>query len=130
MSDTKELRDKWLEALCNKEYKQGQQYLHSVDSKGNERFCCMGVLCDVWMKNSPKCQISWSTDTIFWSQSAVFNHIFSFGEHKYFPPGIIFDDIGLSPNYRTVLAQMNDCGFNTFEQIADYLEGVFNEQPV
>lgn len=38
-----ELKVKWLEALRSDKYQQGKSYLRTVDDK----FCCLGVLCDV-----------------------------------------------------------------------------------
>lgn len=39
----KELKDKWVAALCSGNYKQGAGCLK--DSKGQH--CCLGVLCDI-----------------------------------------------------------------------------------
>ena len=40
----------WVEALRSGKYKQTQEVLHSIDS-GNESFCCLGVLCDLYQKD-------------------------------------------------------------------------------
>jgi hypothetical protein len=41
----KEIADKWIEALRSGEYEQG---IASLQSGG--RFCCLGVLCDLAIK--------------------------------------------------------------------------------
>ena len=40
---TPELKQKWLDALRNGKYKQGESYLRNRDNK----YCCLGVLCEV-----------------------------------------------------------------------------------
>lgn len=37
----------WLEALRSGKYKQGPAALHTRDSSGEDRYCCLGVLCEV-----------------------------------------------------------------------------------
>lgn len=39
-----EVKDKWVEALRSGKYEQGIGYLHDLT---NDKFCCLGVLCDV-----------------------------------------------------------------------------------
>jgi hypothetical protein len=40
----KELAMRWVEALKSGHYKQGRGWLHD---RGNNTWCCLGVLCDV-----------------------------------------------------------------------------------
>lgn len=44
-----EVKQQWLEALRSGEYKQGQEQLHKTGPEG-DRFCCLGVLCDLALK--------------------------------------------------------------------------------
>jgi hypothetical protein len=39
---TQEIKDKWIAALTNGEYKQGKGYLRLGDT-----YCCLGVLCEI-----------------------------------------------------------------------------------
>lgn len=41
---TQEVKDKWIEALQSGKYAQGTGALRSEDG---EKFCCLGVLCDI-----------------------------------------------------------------------------------
>lgn len=43
-----EIADKWIEALKSGEYKQAREALRNVRG-----FCCLGVLCDLYMKEHP-----------------------------------------------------------------------------
>lgn len=47
MNSVKENRAKWVEALRSGEYKQGDTYLKMLD-----KYCCLGVLCDVYEKET------------------------------------------------------------------------------
>ena len=42
-----EVKEKWLTALESGEYTQGQNMLHDAI---NKEFCCLGVLCDIAVK--------------------------------------------------------------------------------
>lgn len=39
----RDIADKWIQALLSGKYKQGTNYLRTVDN----RFCCLGVLCEL-----------------------------------------------------------------------------------
>lgn len=42
---------KWVEALESGKYKQAKYALEKIDKKGNSRFCCLGVACDIYRKS-------------------------------------------------------------------------------
>jgi len=44
----KEVAKKWVKALRSGKYKQGQSWLKQYDKKGQERHCCLGVLCELY----------------------------------------------------------------------------------
>lgn len=60
MSETKMkpgIRRRWLKALRSGEYKQGVGKLRQTDTYGKvpvQRFCCLGVLCDLYKKDRVK----------------------------------------------------------------------------
>jgi hypothetical protein len=43
----KRMKKKWVTALRSGEYEQGKDHLVTVDQDGTERFCCLGVLCNL-----------------------------------------------------------------------------------
>ena len=47
-----ELKQQWIKALTSGEYKQGHGSLKSGNQYGT-RFCCLGVLEDIVLKNDP-----------------------------------------------------------------------------
>jgi len=50
----KQIKKQWVEALRSEEYKQGQECLHNPS---DNTFCCLGVLCDLYVKDHP--DITW-----------------------------------------------------------------------
>jgi hypothetical protein len=44
----KDIAKKWVKALRSGKYKQGQSWLKQYDKKGQERHCCLGVLCELY----------------------------------------------------------------------------------
>jgi len=46
----KTVKKKWLEALRSGEYKQGKRTLRRREPNGEWSFCCLGVLCDLAVK--------------------------------------------------------------------------------
>ena len=50
----KRVLTKWLKALRSGKYKQGRGALCQIDKKGNESFCCLGVLCDMYNKEQKR----------------------------------------------------------------------------
>lgn len=48
----KEIKAKWIAALRSGEYKQGHGRLLSINNKDEQCFCCLGVLCDLYIKET------------------------------------------------------------------------------
>jgi len=55
-----EVKKKWVEALKSGKYKQGQRALHLKTSDGSF-FCCLGVLCDLYIKNV-RTDVKWESE--------------------------------------------------------------------
>lgn len=118
MPDTKmdpKVKAKWVAALRSGDYKQGQLALRH----GDDKFCCLGVLCDVVDPNG-------------WVESGLGNYLHADGQGSYLPPSIA-ERVGLRvkpevPNPveskwmpSVSLNALNDCEY-TFAQIADLIE--------
>lgn len=113
-----EIKEKWVDALRSGNYKQGKSKLRNADNT----FCCLGVLCDVvnpkpWQQYSDN---SWSYQSnveILPSDLYLAAGITCTGDLKKLV------HVG-STTYLT-LAQMNDSGNFSFQQIADIIEEQF-----
>lgn len=92
----KEIKARWVEALRSGKYKQGKKCLRSE----SDTYCCLGVLCDIKQKD-------------IWENSITFDS---------FPPSYILDWAKLDFHTTINLADMNDNGGASFEEIADWIE--------
>jgi hypothetical protein len=108
----KDVKEKWLKALRSGEYKQGRERL----KQDGDKFCCLGVLCDLHSKES---NVKWKDDSI----SSYLENICSL-------PIDVYNWAGISVTNRSEhiadLMDMNDRG-DSFESIANRIEEVFNE---
>jgi hypothetical protein len=109
-----EIKVKWLEALRSGEYAQARHKLRTKDG-----YCCLGVLCDVYRKETGL--LEWVEDTTCFkikdrfSTTCLNDDVIEWGNLKVSNPGVIID------NELTTLAQLNDNGYS-FNDIADVIE--------
>lgn len=114
------IKEKWVAALRSGEYSQGKSWLRSpprVSTSPNPHtFCCLGVLCDIYQKETGKGE--WRPPTN--------------GHHYHFEDGVGDESRTSTPaqvviwsNIDTrmlpVLTFLNDHG-STFEEIAERIE--------
>jgi hypothetical protein len=90
----------WLQALLSGAYPQGKSRLRNQD-----RYCCLGVLCDV----SPKG--TWTTTSL----GATFDH------RLMAPPATVLAWAGLATEDMHMLMNMNDNG-RSFRKIARWID--------
>jgi hypothetical protein len=57
-----EVKALWLDALRSGEYKQGQGRLRKTEDDGTFSYCCLGVLCDLYIKQGQP-NAAWKGDT-------------------------------------------------------------------
>jgi hypothetical protein len=48
-----DIAKQWIDALKSGTYQQGQGKLHATDINGACMYCCLGVLCDLYMQQNP-----------------------------------------------------------------------------
>ncbi len=107
----KEIKKEWVEALLSGEYKQGMNNLRSKE-KGQkiERFCCLGVLCDIYDSKL------WKKDTDVYG-SDVYDHD---GDNGYLSKKVA-KKIGIGTETMEELVDLNDQG-KTFKFIAKHIK--------
>lgn len=59
-----EIKERWLTALRSGEYRQGTGQLRS-EKDGDLFHCCLGVLCDLFVKEKNDPNIGWKIDEVF-----------------------------------------------------------------
>lgn len=104
-----ELKQKWIEALTGGKYLQGRGRLKKSfgksDDSGKERYCCLGVLCEVGGKTFEK------DDFYFNCEGKSFELSNS-----------LLKEFGLSPYHQNLLIDLNDIQVKDFKRIADWIE--------
>ncbi len=102
----KEIKEKWVGALRSHTYKQGKNVLRDGDNK----FCCLGVLCDV-------------VDPAQWRKTKHYSREdFSYYGEICTLPLTISKEYGISRDLVNQLIGLNDFEHASFEEIADYIE--------
>lgn len=120
-----EIKEKWLAALRSGEYEQGQGHLRQQDADGVNKFCCLGVLCELAV-----------TEGMIPAANNRDTHVYSYGplEAVHMPPDTVEEWAGLDHDETKVnpqgflessvygkLPALNDAG-TTFAEIADLIE--------
>lgn len=108
-----EIKRKWVEALRSEKYTQGQQKLKTPD----ERFCCLGVLCDIiapreWTSTEQEDADGVLLGTFDWFHS---------GDAE-MPGQGVQEEAGVDDDTCSKLTVMNDKDELNFNQIANWIE--------
>ena len=118
-----EVKEKWVEALRSGEYKQGTNYLRSH----NDRFCCLGVLCDIAEKEGiVEAERYWEFDDEV-EDDPFANYSYDGTDTSLPIPVRIWAGLDPEEGWNPMLVsdsciQLNDSEGFTFEQIADEIE--------
>ena len=98
----KTIKQLWIKALRSGKYQQGQTILRSLDNK----FCCLGVLCDILESNN-------------WKR----NHFYyAIRDNSATLPDDTQDRCKIDRYSTGTLMQLNDREKADFNQIADWIE--------
>lgn len=106
-----EIAKEWTTALRSGDYQQGRLALHD-----RNRFCCLGVLCDIYRKATGRGQWLPSIDEL--GDCYVVNGC----ENSTVPPAEVREWVGVTDCQINYLINLNDDG-TSFAQIADFIEG-------
>lgn len=112
-----EVKTLWVDALRSNDYAQGHGFLRTENSLGEPMFCCLGVLCDLYLKAHPK-ELGWQGRA----------STFEFFDSRYTLPkqvrewsGLDSRDPILFPSIGFTASRANDSG-RTFAEIAAAIE--------
>lgn len=113
-----ELKQKWVEALRSGQYTQGKGVLRT----GADRFCCLGVLCDL-VDPSGWGQLSAVETCVDGRDMELDAYSYEYREARVATslPNNLREIVGLQPADMRALIQLNDFG-RSFETIAQHIE--------
>jgi len=121
----KEIAKKWVKALRSGKYKQGKTYLKQVDDNRQAKYCCLGVLCELYNDTTKKNHKKTLSTQIKSKNSTT--DFFTFDGRAGALPGVVMDWAGINNCFGDLgpteysLASLNDIG-STFESIANIIE--------
>jgi len=121
MSYTKmnpEAKKRWIKALTSGKYKQGKDYLCKFDSRGELRYCCLGVLCEEEVEGDWVLQDREIGEACWRLEVRRGKGVDS---NAAMPPIEAERQVGLSESAFSHLASMNDLGVK-FKTIAKWIE--------
>lgn len=129
-----EVKALWVDALRSGDYVQGARALKTKENTGEPRYCCLGVLCDVAIKNGVNLSEEWDASINAYTYDGsdlVLPHLIVkwAGLAGSNPDGTQLPESGINREF--ALAELNDgvSGYNvepwTFTQIADLIEEKF-----
>lgn len=110
--------DLWVKALRSGEYTQGHGTLRATDKDGKPRLCCLGVLCEVAIKEG----VPLTTTEEEYSSGGTY---VTYDGASAYPPESVEEWAGLTNTsglHRHDPASWNDSDHETFETIASRLE--------
>ncbi len=123
----KEVGRRWVKALRSGEYEQGKRRLTQINFDGEAKHCCLGVLCDLAVKD----------DDIEVSVLTTTGGDLLYDDRASYLPLTVAEWAGLEETnvavkhdgYNTTLAHLNDALGLTFDRIADVIEANFDLTP-
>lgn len=105
-----QVKEKWIAALRSGEYEQGQQRL-----RGRDGFCCLGVLCDLYSKETAKdWEFRGNDETIHLPMDYWY-----FDEESEFLPQSVMEWAGIETNCPEVAVEDDDVGESIYDSIAN-----------
>lgn len=106
----KNVKEKWIAALRSGKYKQGRNNLNN-----NGAYCCLGVLCEVYLENCDEPKIEKRTEI-------GYDNLVFYGGWSAGLPDEVHVWSGLSNLSPSQLIYLNDKANKSFAEIADYIE--------
>lgn len=111
----KDIMEKWITALKSGEYKQTKFYLKAAKSKKSYGYCCLGVLCDLAIKDGVNIKVQKERD-----ESNNFRYVFD-SESGTLPTSVKKWADFYDYDFIKTLTEMNDNEGMNFRQIASVI---------
>lgn len=118
----KQVKEKWINALRSGDYQQGRHALKNTSYDNKDNYCCLGVLCDLYLKETPTANWSLQWDDS-WQFETKTGHV-----EQVLPKEVVAwaelkdeNPIVERNNFKDSIASYNDKG-TTFIEIAQLIE--------
>lgn len=114
----REVIDMWLEALRSGTYRQGVGALLTHTPEGEEQYCCLGVLCDLYDLEVAD-QTRWGGENNYHTKITR-----NYEDEEGSLPNSVCEWAGITNPVHDTLADLNDTEGLSFEQIANVIENL------
>lgn len=130
----KQVMELWVKALRSGKYRKGRNRLCAISKNGNKKWCCLGVLCELYnQQHEPLLRrVEWDP----WFGKNVVWYLGKYSKAWDNPtilPTTVQEWAGMSSNQgafssdnfgKTALSELNDCprGKRSFKRMADIIE--------
>jgi hypothetical protein len=116
----KEIKDRWTKALRSGDYEQGTEFLNE-----SGRYCCLGVLCDLYIRDKKKDWLDLGIDDeILPIEVARWSGLSSQNPNATSKDGTI-DTLSNFNDGQSLNMKGNEMGILNFNEIADLIEAQF-----
>lgn len=113
---------RWVAALRSGKYQQGLNLLKQQHDSGKDSFCCLGVLCELYLEDHPGSPFAPELRPDIDRPTSTSGAAYSYGEDDHeLPPAAIREWAELRPHSCDALAEQNDNG-TSFEELANLIE--------
>lgn len=121
-----EIKQLWVEALRSGEYIQGKKFLNVI-GHGENNFCCLGVLCDIYQKQEDTVKLVTGVSNLYGVEKVVYFETSPNRTIDSVLPEAVWEWAGLkdcSPidSEQRFLWEYNDILDKSFTEIADIIE--------
>ena len=122
----KEIAERWTKALRSGEYEQGWNKLKEKSNSGSVTHCCLGVLCEMALKDG----VDMHVDVDSYTSLSRGSTVFAFNECTEFLPDAVLEWSGVKTDNGmfnhtldkgNALTDLNDGGYG-FDRIAAFIE--------
>ena len=112
---------KWVEALRSGKFKQGKNFLHSIEG---DTFCCLGVACELAVKEGiiPEPILKDTGTYVYGDENDSSNGFLPRAVKNWLGLGDVSGRLKMETG-NTSLTNLNDSGTYDFNAIADIIEG-------
>lgn len=116
-----DIADRWVAALLSGKYEQGKGLLRQRYENGAEEYCCLGVLCELYLADHPDSSLFPVLRPDLEVADSDNGNMYQYGECGELPPDEIQEWAGISSNSCSALSEENDTG-KSFAQLADIID--------
>jgi hypothetical protein len=116
---------RWIESLRSGDYQQGKNLLKQKYDSGQDAYCCLGVLCELYLQDHPDSPFQPALQPNSPRATSDNGDLYLFGREWEVPPKEIQEWAGISKSSCEELAEYNDTGESFAElayRIGEYAE--------